>query len=126
VILNGTAGTAAQRELTETYARGVEGVKSVQNKLVVREPGTNEQVAETDPAVGEKIDDTSITAQVKYALTSNDITSALKANVETQNGVVIIRGRASNQAEKELVSQLASSVRGVNAVENGMTVSVAE
>jgi exosortase/archaeosortase family protein len=67
-------------------------VKSVQNKLVVREPGTNEQVAETDHAVGEKIDDTSITAQVKYALMSNDSTSALKANVETQNGVVIMIG----------------------------------
>lgn len=126
VILNGTADTAAQRELTETYARGVEGVKSVQNKLVVREPGTNGQLAEAASAEEEKIDDTSITAQVKYALMSHRSIGALKASVETQDGVVAIRGRATTQGEKELVSQLASSVRGVSAVENSMTVSVAE
>lgn len=126
VILNGSVDTATQRELTETYARGVEGVKSVQNKLVVREPDTNEQLAEADTPVGEKIDDTSITAQVKYALMSHNSTSALKTSVETRNGVVAISGRAANQAEKELVSQLATGVRGVSSVENSMTVSVAE
>jgi hyperosmotically inducible protein len=125
VVLTGTAESVAQKELTASYARDVEGVKSVKNDIVVRKPGAV-QVAEADRTLGEKIDDSSITAQVKYALLTHRATSALKTNVDTQNGVVAIRGNAASETEKELVSQLAQSVRGVASVENRMTVHVSE
>jgi hyperosmotically inducible protein len=125
VALTGTADNLAQKELTGEYARDVEGVKSVKNDIVVHEPGVG-VVAATDRTMGEKIDDGSITAQVKYALLTHRSTSALKTNVETKNGVVSIRGNAGSDAEKDLVSKLARSVRGVTSVENGMTVHVAE
>jgi osmotically-inducible protein OsmY len=91
-------------------------VKSVKNDIVVEsKPGT-------DQTVGEKIDDASITSQVKYALLSHKATSALKTKVVTTDGVVRVTGDADSDAEKSLVSKLASDVRGTKSVTNDMTV----
>jgi len=46
--------------------------------------------AKPDQTVGEKIDDASITAQVKASLRSHRSTSALKTTVETTDGVVTL------------------------------------
>jgi len=115
VLLTGTADNMAQKELTELYAKEIEGVKSVRNELVIKETA----MAQTK---GDAIDDASITTQVKYALLSHKSTSALKTKVTTTNGVVVITGVAANDAEKTLVGKLATSIRGVKSVTNDMTV----
>ena len=116
VTLTGTADNSAQKELTGVYAKEIEGVKSVNNDIVVKAP----------PAPGstmsEKIDDASITSQVKYELLRHKSTSALKTKVTTTDGVVLITGEAASDAEKALVTKLAQDVRGVKSVENNMTV----
>jgi hyperosmotically inducible protein len=112
VVLTGTANNNAQKELTEVYAKDIDGVKSVKNDIVVTD----------NPTIGEKIDDASITSQVKYALLTHKSTSALKTKVVTSDGVVIVTGEASSDAEKSLVTKLASDVRGVTSVSNKMTV----
>ena len=116
VTLTGTVDNAAQKDLTEAYVKDVEGVKSINNDLTVKSPAENEH------PVSETIDDASITSQVKFALLSHRSTSALKTKVTTKNGVVIITGEADSDAEKDLVSKLSSSVRGVQSVQNDMTV----
>ena len=112
VVLSGTADNSAQKELTEVYAKDIDGVKSVKNEIVVTDK----------PTIGEKIDDASITSQVKYALLTHKSTSALKTKVVTSDGVVLVTGEASSDAEKSLVTKLASDVRGVSSVSNKMTV----
>jgi osmotically-inducible protein OsmY len=115
VVLTGTADNPAQKELTEAYAKDIDGVKMVQNDIVVkdRDPGET---------TGETIDDASITTQVKYALLSHKSTSALKTKVVTTDGVVRLTGDADSDAEKSLVTKLASSVRGTRSVTNDMVV----
>jgi len=125
VTLTGTADNVAQKELTEAYARDVEGVKAVKNEIRVRDARAGDNV-NASRTLSEKIDDTSITAQVKYALLTHRSTSALKTEVDTHNGVVMIRGKAGSDAEKDLVSKLARGVRGVTSVTNEMTVQAAE
>lgn len=125
VTLEGVAESDAQKELTETYARGVEGVRSVRNEITLMEPGEARRLADAR-TVGERIDDSSITAQVKYALLTHDATSALKTNVDTRDGAVRIRGTARSEAEKKLVTDLARAVRGVASVSNDMAVSASE
>jgi len=125
VTLTGTADNMAQKELTEAYARDIEGVKSVINEIDVREPGTPPAVT-GERTIGDRIDDTSITAQVKYALLTHHSTSAIKTSVETRDGAVVIHGNASSDAEKDLVTKLARSVKGVTSVTNQMTVQAAE
>jgi len=116
VTLGGTATNLAQKELTEVYAKEIDWVKSVKNDIVVKDtPATGE-------TMGEKIDDASITTQVKYALLGHKATSALKTKVTTSDGVIAITGEASSDAEKSLVTKLAQDVRGVKSVSNNMTV----
>jgi osmotically-inducible protein OsmY len=46
----------------------------------------------------------------------------LKTKVTTKNGVVMISGVADSDAEKDLVTKLASGIRGVQSVDNDMSV----
>lgn len=118
VTLSGTADNVAQKELTEVYAQEIDGVKSVKNHIAVKDsPAKGE-------TIGEKIDDASITTQVKYALLSHKSTSAVKTKVTTTDGAIVITGVAQSDAEKSLVTKLAQDVRGVQSVSNKMTVQI--
>jgi hyperosmotically inducible periplasmic protein len=116
VTLSGTTRNAAQKDLTEAYAKDIDGVKSVTNDLVITPPPADQQT------ISEKIDDASITSQVKYALLTHGSTSALKTHITTTEGVVAITGEADSDAEKSLVTKLAMDVRGTKSVTNDMTV----
>lgn len=116
VILTGTADNIAQKDLTSVYAKEIEGVKSVKNDIMIKDAPASRET------VGEKIDDASITSQVKYALLSHKSTSALKTKVTTNEGAIVITGEAASDAEKALVTKLAQDVRGVKSVSNNMTV----
>jgi hyperosmotically inducible periplasmic protein len=117
VTLRGDAASNAQKELTTEYAKDVEGVKDVKNEMTVS--GASTKKHET---AGEKIDDASITAQVKMTLLYHRSTSAVSTKVKTKNGVVTLSGNARNAAEKNLVTKFASDVNGVKNVTNRMTV----
>ncbi len=116
VLLTGTAGSMAEKELVGAYAADVAGVKSVKNEIVIL-PLTADK-----KTIAESIDDASITSQVKYALLTHKSTSALKTKVSTNDGVVVLSGVAANDAEKSLVGKLATGIRGVKSVTNDMTV----
>jgi len=115
VTLQGEATSQAQKELTTEYAKDVEGVKDVKNEMTV----TKKRKAQT---VGQKIDDASITAQVKMTLLYHRSTSALNTKVETKRGVVTLHGKAGNAAELDLATKLANDVAGVKGVRNLMTI----
>jgi len=115
VTLYGTASSQAQKELTEEYAKDIEGVKDVKNEL---------KVSTTPPtrSMSEVVDDASVTAQVKTTLLTHRSTSGLKTKVTTRDGVVMLSGEAKNRAEKDLVTKLASDIHGVKSVVNDMEV----
>jgi osmotically-inducible protein OsmY len=117
VTLSGKASSQAQKDLTTEYAEDVEGVKSVQNDMTITR--TEAPQKET---IGEKVDDASITAQVKSALLSHRSTSAVKTKVSTTDGVVTVGGVAKNAAEKSLVTKLVTDINGVSSVVNNMTI----
>jgi hyperosmotically inducible protein len=119
VTLEGEASSMAQKELTTEYAKDVDNVKEVKNDMTIaRTPAT------ADATVGDKIDDASITAEVKSSLLSHSSTSALHTEVSTTDGVVTLSGIAKNDAEKSLVTKLATDINGVTSVVNNMTVAV--
>jgi hyperosmotically inducible periplasmic protein len=115
VTLTGEATSQAQKDLTTEYAKDVEGVKEVKNEMTVA-------VAKTSRTVGQKIDDASITAQVKMMLLYHRSTSALNTKVETKRGVVTLYGKAGSAAELDLATKLANDVNGVKVVKNRMTI----
>jgi osmotically-inducible protein OsmY len=117
VSLRGEASSQAQKELTTEYAKDVDGVSEVKNEMTVAKTP-----ASTGESFGEKIDDASITAQVKSSLLSHHSTSAIKTKVATTDGVVTLSGSAKNAAEKALVTKLVTDINGVSNVINNMTI----
>jgi osmotically-inducible protein OsmY len=121
ITLRGEASSIAQKDLTGEYAADVEGVKSVNNMLMT--PASKESAATTKmEALGEAVDDASITAMVKGTLLYHRSTSALNTNVVTKDGVVTLNGTAENNAEKDLAEKLVGDVHGVRKVINNITV----
>jgi len=119
VTLQGVADSMDQKELTTEYAKDIDNVKSVNNEMTIT--ATPGAPAST---VGDKIDDASVTAQVKSSLLSHRSTSALHTTVTTTDGVVTVGGIAKNDAEKSLVTKLATDINGVTSVVNNMTIAV--
>ncbi|MCX6914816.1 MAG: BON domain-containing protein [Verrucomicrobia bacterium] len=117
VTLSGEATSMAQKELTTEYAKDIDNVKEVKNEMTVAK-----NPAKPEETIGEKIDDASITAQVKASLLSHRSTSALKTKVQTTDGVVTVSGIAKNAAEKSLVTKLVTDIDGVSSVVNNMTI----
>jgi osmotically-inducible protein OsmY len=119
VTLQGVASSQAEKELTTEYAKDIDNVKSVENNMTIATAP-----ASVEPTMGDKIDDASITAQVKSSLLAHRSTSAIHTGVTTTDGVVTVTGIAKNDAEKSLVTKLATDINGVNSVINNMTIGV--
>ncbi len=121
VTLQGEAKNLAQKELTAEYAKDIDNVKEVKNNMTIATTPTMET---SETATTDKIDDASITAQVKSSLLSHRSTSAIHTGVSTTDGVVTLTGVAKNDAEKSLVTKLTEDIDGVASVVNNMTISV--
>ena len=119
VSLRGEASSLAQKELTTEYAKDIDNVKEVKNEMTIAKAP-----AIPSETIGEKIDDASITAEVKPSLLSHRSTSALKTKIATTDGVVTVNGIAKNDAEKTLVTKLVTDINGVNSVINNMTIEI--
>lgn len=140
VTLRGDAENQAQKDLTTEYVRDIEGVRDVKNEMTVamgdkekrttsdkemRTTGDKDKRTTGDKEMrttGTKIDDSSVTTQVKMSLLYHRSTSGLKTKVETKDGVVTLTGKAKNAAEKELATKFAMDVNGVKSVKNQMTI----
>lgn len=119
VTLQGVADSMAAKELTTEYAKDIDNVKEVKNEMTIA--ATPAMAGET---TGAKIDDASITGEVRSSLLAHRSTSALHTTVTTTDGVVTVGGVAKNAAEKSLVTKLAADINGVSSVINNMTIVV--
>ncbi len=120
VTLRGTANSEAQKQLTTEYASDVSGVKDVDNQMTV-----NKGSDKSHRSVGDKIDDASITTQVRMSLLFHHGTDMFDTKVSTHKGVVTLSGSAKNQAEIDLATKRVSDIHGVKSVNNQMTIETA-
>jgi osmotically-inducible protein OsmY len=118
VTLRGEAENQAQKDLAGEYAKDIQGVKEVKNEITIASLSGERQKQE----MGEKIDDASITAQVKMLLLYRRSTSGFKTGVETNDGVVTLSGNADNARGKAITTKVAQDVNGVTKVINNMTI----
>lgn len=117
VTLKGQADSQAQKDLTGEYAKDIDGVKGVDNQMTI-----GETVNQPNQNKDNKIDDASITAQVKMAFLTHHSTSAFKTGVETTNGVVTLSGSAATSAGKDMATKVAGDINGVSSVVNNMNI----
>jgi osmotically-inducible protein OsmY len=71
---------------------------------------------------GDKMKDASITTKVNAELARDNDLSALKINVDTAGGNVVLRGAAPNDAARDRATLIAQRVEGVLSVDNQLTV----
>jgi osmotically-inducible protein OsmY len=73
-------------------------------------------------ATADKAKDATITASVKSAFMAEPTLSALRIDVDTSDGRVVLRGSAPDATARGRAAQLARGVDGVVAVENQLVV----
>jgi BON domain-containing protein len=76
----------------------------------------------TGRTVGQNLDDTTTTAEVKTKLAGQHLSNLTRVNVDTVNGVVYLHGIAQNAADKAQATEAARRVAGVKRVVNEMEV----
>jgi osmotically-inducible protein OsmY len=113
VRLYGLAQNKPGMALISEFARDVDGVTCVHNRMTV---ATSGRLA---PAK-EKIQDATITAQIEFTLLQNRFACAMNIQLETTAGVVTLRGVATKQFEIDLVTRLVRDIEGVTEVKNEM------
>ena len=113
VKLSGFVDTQQEKSKAGEVARGVDGVKTVQNEIAVQTKNSS---------AGDHIDDSLLTAKVKTALIENSDTKAHQINVETKLGVVQLSGFVDSAAAKNAATSVARSVTGVKDVKNELSV----
>lgn len=82
----------------------------------------NRDARQSGQTVGDKVDDAVITTKVNGELAQDDQLSALKIDVDTSNGRVVLHGTAPNEAARERAGEIAARVSGVVAVDNALTI----
>ncbi|MFG0382675.1 BON domain-containing protein [Pseudomonas sp. zbq_18] len=122
-VLTGKVESDIDRDLAGQLALGTEGVKKVDNRLLV-DPDT--QPRQQQSSLAQQFDDATLTAMVKSKLLWNSNTEGLDIDVDTQNGVVTLKGNARSAEAKELAGHLAQNTEGVERVNNHLSVSEAD
>jgi len=79
-------------------------------------------VSRQQETVGQYIDDTTITTQVKARFADDATVAATSIRVETLRGQVQLSGFAKSVTERERAEVLARSVKGVTGVRNDIVV----
>ena len=72
--------------------------------------------------LGDKANDASITIGVNAELAKDSTLSALRINVDTSNGRVMLSGSAPDKTSRDRATQLAQSVKGVVSVDNRLEI----
>ena len=131
VLIVGTGLAACQQRSDEpTVGQQVDkAIASVEKGAKEAKSDIKNAVEEAKTAGGKTADkveasvnDASITAGVNAALARDAHLSALKINVDTQDGRVSLSGKAPNEAARSRATEFASAVKGVLGVDNHLTI----
>jgi hyperosmotically inducible protein len=113
VLLSGFVDNPAQADREVQLAKGIEGVKSVQNKLMVKDGKST---------AGAVLDDSVVTVKVKSALMADQATRGTEIAVTTNKGVVQLSGFVDSADEQARATSVARTVEGVQSVVNDTSI----
>lgn len=124
-VLDGVVDSSVSKELADQIAHGADGVKYVDDRIVVDETFVAPLRAPSVRTFAEILDDATIAASVKYKLIWNNKTDALAINVDASNGQVTLAGAVRTLPEKTLAGRIARDTKGVISVTNNLAVAQA-
>jgi hyperosmotically inducible protein len=107
VTLTGTIANMGEREAMEKAVRGVKGVETLDDRVVVDASAPTAAQIEADLA---------LSANVHAALVAQTGVNAADIHVDVHRGVVTLTGHVPSPAHKAVVDQTVHSVKGVTSV----------
>ena len=113
VMLSGFVDNQSQKDRASTLVKAVNGVKSVQNNVTLKDGTTT---------VGNKVDDTITTAKVKAALVADEAIKSMDIGVVTRKGEVQLSGFVNSKSQIDRAVMIAAKVDGVSKVNNEMSI----
>jgi osmotically-inducible protein OsmY len=125
VHLTGTVESEIDRDLAGELAKGIDGVVSVKNDLVVKTGSSQAKAAnskDTGRTFGQFVDDATTTAMVKLKLLADPNINGLKIAVETRGDVVTLSGKVGSAEQKQLAEQLTRNTGDVKNVRNALVI----
>jgi hyperosmotically inducible periplasmic protein len=113
VQLSGFVDNPTQADRAKTIARGVEGAKSIDDAMTVKDGKAT---------IGNAVDDGLVTTNVKSALLADPDTKSFDIGVTTHKGEVQLSGFLASQAQIDHVVGVTKGVAGVASVINQLAV----
>ncbi|HEV7821619.1 MAG TPA: BON domain-containing protein [Burkholderiales bacterium] len=113
VQLSGFVADQAHVERAVEIARGVEGVRTVENRVSVKS---------ADTTVGNKVDDGIVTTRVKAALLADASVKSLDIAVVTRKNEVQLSGFVDSQIQMDHAVEVAHAIEGVRTVSNQLSI----
>jgi len=92
------------------------------DKVAQKMEQAKEATQKAADATASKMSDATITAEVNTALAKDPNLSALKIDVDTAKGRVVLLGKPPDPAARDRATQLAQNVKGVVSVDNQLVV----
>ena len=114
VQLSGFVNLSAQKSKAGEIARQVQGVRTVENNITVKE--------KTDRSSGQQVDDKSLASRVNSALNNNPEYKFDGVKVTALQGTVQLSGFVNTSEQKSRARDIAKQVEGVKEVQNNITV----
>ncbi|MCC2606966.1 BON domain-containing protein [Planctobacterium marinum] len=118
VILTGSVDREVESSLAEELTLSIEGVKSVDNQLVV----VQKQEKQPSEKSYSEFTDKKITTVVKTRLLVESDVSGTSIDVDTEKGVVTLNGEVASEAEEQLAVLIAQKTDDVKKVVSNLTV----
>jgi hyperosmotically inducible protein len=112
----------AKNVANDTVAQVEQKARNIGNDASNGMDKARDSAANATAKMGNKVDDAVITTTVKSELAKDSNLSALKINVDTDNGRVALRGTAPSNEARAHATTLAQAVQGVVSVDNQLTV----
>lgn len=107
VRLSGKVKRPLARDEAERIARNTKGVRNVINDIEIGEE-----------TIGERLNDGLISTRVKAKITGDSALNPFNINVDTDDGVVTLRGKVASDANRREAERLARETKGVKDVRN--------
>ncbi|MBC7734078.1 MAG: BON domain-containing protein [Bacteriovorax sp.] len=111
-----------KQDAKEVGAEASKGMAQAKEAMTASAQEAKDAAKVAGDKIGVKVSDAVITTTVKAELAKDKDLSALKINVDTENGRVALHGTAPSKSARDHASALAAGVKGVVNVDNQLMV----
>ncbi|MCF7519532.1 MULTISPECIES: BON domain-containing protein [Pseudoalteromonas] len=123
VVLTGKVKSELDKELAEELVLSLDGVTDVENKLtVVKDMKTKHAKKDMGDSAESDLTDAKISTVITTRFLFNSEVGGTDIDVDTDNGVVTLKGTVESEAEKQLAVSIAENAEDVRKVIDELTI----